>query len=106
MRIFLLGLAAAAALPSAASAADSVKIGLVLPMSGPSAAYGKQIEHGVRLYLAQKGDVFGGRKIELLVKDDNPGTAGDVNRSLAACRIEGAFPSVLARIGHGNLRPL
>ena len=64
-------------------AADPVKIGLVLPMTGPFAAYGKQIEHGVKLYLATKGDTFGGRKVELIVKDDSPGTAGDVSKRLA-----------------------
>ena len=67
----------------AAQAADPVKIGLVLPMTGPFAAYGKQIEHGVKLYLATKGDTFGGRKVELILKDDSPGTAGDVSKRLA-----------------------
>jgi branched-chain amino acid transport system substrate-binding protein len=43
----LAALALGAAFP--ALAADPVKIGLVLPMSGPFAAYGKQIEHGVKL---------------------------------------------------------
>ena len=52
-------------------------------MTGPFAAYGKQIEHGVKLYLATKGDTFGGRKVELIVKDDAPGTAGDVSKRLA-----------------------
>lgn len=52
-------------------------------MSGPFAAYGKQIEHGVRLYLAQNGDTVAGRKIELIVKDDGPGTAGDVSKRVA-----------------------
>ena len=66
-----------------AHAADPVKIGLVLPMTGPFAAYGKQIEHGVKLYLATKGDTFGGRKVELILKDDSPGTAGDVSKRLA-----------------------
>ncbi|MBI4986859.1 MAG: ABC transporter substrate-binding protein [Rhodocyclales bacterium] len=66
-----------------ALAADPVKIGLILPMTGPFAAYGKQIDHGVRLYLAKHGDTFGGRKIELVVKDDAPGTAGDVSKRLA-----------------------
>lgn len=66
-----------------AHAADPIKIGLVLPMTGPFAAYGKQIEHGVKLYLATKGDTFGGRKVELIVKDDAPGTAGDVSKRLA-----------------------
>lgn len=76
--------AALAVLFSAAvGAAEPVKIGLVLPMSGPFAAYGKQIEHGVKLYLAQNGDTYGGRKIELIVKDDSPGTAGDVSKRLA-----------------------
>jgi len=78
-------LAAALALGAslAAQAAEPIKIGLILPMTGPFAAYGKQIEHGVKLFLATQGDTFGGRKIELVVKDDSPGTAGDVSKRLA-----------------------
>ncbi|MFZ2295999.1 MAG: ABC transporter substrate-binding protein [Polaromonas sp.] len=79
----LIAFALTAAVSAAAWAADPVKIGLVLPMSGPFASYGKQIEHGVKLYLATQGDTFGGRKIELIVKDDSPGTAGDVSKRLA-----------------------
>ena len=84
-RLLLTTLALAAALgaPLAARAADPLKIGLVLPMSGPFAAYGKQIEHGIRLYLAANGDTVAGRKVELIVRDDNPGTAGDVSKRLA-----------------------
>src|SRR5450432_4181904 len=74
---FALGLAAPA------FAADPLKIGLVLPMTGPFAGYGKQIEHGIRLYLAANGDTFAGRKVELIIKDDSPGTAGDVSKRLA-----------------------
>ena len=79
----LIGIALTATLTGGAWAADPVKIGLVLPMSGPFAAYGKQIEHGVKLYLAINGDTFGGRKVELIVKDDSPGTSGDVSKRLA-----------------------
>ena len=79
----MIGITLAAALSVSAWAADPVKIGLVLPMSGPFAAYGKQIENGVKLYLSTKGDTFGGRKVELIVKDDSPGTAGDVSKRLA-----------------------
>lgn len=79
----LIALALMATAGTAAWAADPVKIGLVLPMSGPFASYGKQIEHGVKLYLATQGDTFGGRKVELVVKDDSPGTAGDVSKRLA-----------------------
>ena len=79
----LIALALMATAGASAWAADPVKIGLVLPMSGPFASYGKQIEHGVKLYLATQGDTFAGRKVELIVKDDSPGTAGDVSKRLA-----------------------
>ena len=79
----LLGLALSALMSAPTWAAEPVKIGLVLPMSGPFAGYGKQIEHGVKLYLSTHGDTFGGRKVELIIKDDSPGTAGDVSKRLA-----------------------
>src|SRR5512133_2847664 len=83
LRQRVIGITLAAAFSATAWAADPVKLGLGLPMSGPFAAYGKQIEHGVKLYLATKGDTFGGRKVELIVKDDAPGTSGDVSKRLA-----------------------
>ena len=79
----LLAVALASGLALPAHAADPLKIGLVLPMSGPFAAYGKQIQNGVKLYLAQNGDTFAGRKVELILKDDSPGTSGDVSKRLA-----------------------
>src|SRR5690606_30419713 len=33
--------------------------------------------------LSTHGDTFGGRKVQLILKDDSPGTAGDVSRRLA-----------------------
>jgi branched-chain amino acid transport system substrate-binding protein len=84
---------------SPALAADPVKIGLILPMSGPFAAYGKQIEHGVKLYLAQNGDTFGGRKVELVIKDDAPGTSGDVSKRLAQELVTRDKVDVLAGFG-------
>jgi len=65
-----------------AAAADALKIGLILPMSGPFAGYGKQIENGVRLYLKQHGDTYGGRKVELIVKDDT-GVAPEISKRVA-----------------------
>ncbi|MDE2614495.1 MAG: ABC transporter substrate-binding protein [Burkholderiales bacterium] len=79
----LVGLAVGVTVTMSAWAADPVKIGLILPMSGPFAAYGKQIEHGIKLYLAQNGDSYGGRKVEFVLKDDNPGTSGDIDKRLA-----------------------
>jgi branched-chain amino acid transport system substrate-binding protein len=76
--ILILALASA----SAAFAAEVLRIGLILPMTGPFAAYGRQIESGVRLYLARHGDVFAGRRVELLVRDDT-GTAPELSKRAA-----------------------
>ena len=49
---------------------NSFKIGLILPMTGPFASTGKQLEAAARLYLAQNGDTVSGKKVVLIVKDD------------------------------------
>ena len=74
--------ALAAALPRAAFAADPARVGLILPLTGPFASTGKQIEAAVRLYMARNGDTAGGRKVELLVKDDG-GLAPETTKRLA-----------------------
>lgn len=70
------------ALGLSAHAADPLKIGMVLPMSGPFASYGKQIESGARLYLTQSGGTFAGRKVELIIKDDT-GVAPEISKRVA-----------------------
>ena len=64
-----------------ASAQDTVKIGLILPMTGPFASTGRQIETAVKLYMQQKGATVAGKKIELIVKDD--GGVADTTRRIA-----------------------
>src|SRR5438034_11462530 len=39
-----------------AQAQETVKIGLILPMTGGQASTGKQIDNAVKLYMQQKGD--------------------------------------------------
>src|SRR5216110_512623 len=53
-----------------AQAQETVKIGLILPMTGGQASTGKQIDNAVKLYMQQKGDTIAGKKIEIIVKDD------------------------------------
>lgn len=60
------GLAAAAP----AGAEDTVKVGLILPMTGGQASTGKQIENAIKLYMQQKGDTVAGKKVEIILKDD------------------------------------
>lgn len=50
--------------------AEDVKIGVVMPMSGPFASHGKQLNNGIKLFMAEHGDTVAGKKIQILVKDD------------------------------------
>lgn len=62
-------LAALAAAPAGAQQAP-FRIGLIVPMSGPFTSVGRQIDAGVRLYMAQHGDTVAGRKVEVILRDD------------------------------------
>jgi branched-chain amino acid transport system substrate-binding protein len=53
-----------------AAAQETIKIGLVMPLTGILGPVGKQAVAGARLYLAQHGDIVADRKIELVVRDD------------------------------------
>lgn len=53
-----------------AMAQDTVKVGLLLSMTGPFASTGKQLEAGAKLFLQEHGAQFAGKKIELIIKDD------------------------------------
>ena len=74
-------IAAAVAAAAPCFAQDAVKVGLIVPMTGPFASTGKQLVAGARLYMALNGDTVAGQKIELIVKDDT-GNA-DVTKRLA-----------------------
>jgi len=66
-----LALALALSAPaSGALAQDTVKVGLVLPLTGVLAPVGKQVQAGAQLYMAQHGANVAGRKIDLIIRDD------------------------------------
>ena len=63
--------AAALSYAGPALAADgTVKIGLIIPMTGGQASTGKQLDNAVKLYMQQHGDTVAGKKIEVILKDD------------------------------------
>jgi branched-chain amino acid transport system substrate-binding protein len=83
----LLGIAVAAALAAAASplaaSAQTIKIGVILSLSGPDAALGNQIQRGLELYVKEHTkDLPAGVKIELVTKDDT-GPNPEVAKRLA-----------------------
>ncbi len=79
-RLLLAGsamLAALSAIP--AYAQETVKVGLILPMTGPFASTGRQVLAGAKAYMALNGDTVAGKKIELVLRDD-AGTADQTRR--------------------------
>ena len=52
------------------AAQDTIKVGLVMPLTGVLGPVGKQAVAGARLHIAQHGGTVAGRKIELIVRDD------------------------------------
>jgi len=82
---------------SGAAAQDTVKIGLILPMTGQQASTGKQIDAAVKLYLAQHGTTVAGKKIEVILKDDT--SVPDVAKRLAQELVVNDKVAVLAGMG-------
>ena len=80
--VAIAGLAIAATFGAhAAAAEDTIRIGLVMPMTGALSAPGREVVDGAKLYMAQHGDTVAGKKIELIVRDD--GTSPDNSKRLA-----------------------
>jgi len=65
-----LAIAAIALGTGGAGAEDTLKIGIVMPMTGTLAAGGREISTAVKLYMAQHGDTVAGKKIEVIIRDD------------------------------------
>jgi len=77
--------------------AQEVKIGLLLPLTGPFTSTGHQIEAAAKLYMQQNGDSVAGKKVHLVIKDD-AGVA-ETSKRLAQELIVRENVSVLAGFG-------
>jgi branched-chain amino acid transport system substrate-binding protein len=80
-----------------ASAEDTVKIGLIVPLTGGQASTGKQIDNAIKLYMQQNGSTVAGKKIEVLVKDD--GAVPDNTKRLAQELIVNDKVNIIAGFG-------
>jgi ABC-type branched-subunit amino acid transport system substrate-binding protein len=56
-------------LPTAGWAADVIKIGIIVPLTGPFFSTGQQIADAAKFYVQQHGDTVQGKKIELIIKE-------------------------------------
>ena len=66
---FVMPLGIAVAMVQTATAQDTVKVGMVMPLTGTLADAGRQVVAGARLYISQHGDTVAGKRIDLVVKD-------------------------------------
>lgn len=72
-------LAIMAGAPGSARADEPVRIGVILPMTGPFQSTGWQANAALNLFLQQRGTTVAGRKVEVIVKDDG-GVADNAKR--------------------------
>jgi branched-chain amino acid transport system substrate-binding protein len=81
-----------------ALAQETVKIGLILPLTGPFASNtGRQIENSIKAYMALNGDTVAGKKIELIIKDD--ASTADTTKRLAQELVVNDKVHILAGFG-------
>jgi branched-chain amino acid transport system substrate-binding protein len=80
-----------------AAQAEDVTLGMILPMTGPSASTGKQEKAGAELYIAQHGATVAGKTIKLVIKDDTG--AADVTKRLAQDLVSNDHAAALLGFG-------
>jgi branched-chain amino acid transport system substrate-binding protein len=94
VKIAAAGLLAGAVSLGSAQAQETVKIGLVISMTGQQASTGKQIKAAVDLYMKEHGDTVAGKKIQVILRDS--GSVPDNSKRLSQELIVNDKVSVLA----------
>lgn len=70
---------------SALAAGDTIKVGMVVEMTGSFSDFGFNISNGAKAYMKQHGDTVAGKKIQLIIKDiggPNPEVAKRLTQEL------------------------
>jgi len=94
MTIAIASLTLGALAAGSARAQDTVKIGLVISMTGQQASTGKQIKAAVDLYMKEHGDTVAGKKIQVILRDS--GSVPDNTKRLSQELIVNEKVNVLA----------
>jgi branched-chain amino acid transport system substrate-binding protein len=84
-----------------AAAQSTVKIGMVMPLTGALAAAGQQVVAGARTYMALHGNTVAGKQIELVVRDD--GSSPEAGKRLIQQAIVNDKVNVIAGGATGDL---
>ena len=68
--------------PGQARAAEPIKVGMIVEMTGAFADFGRHIVNGAKAYMKEHGDTVAGHKIELIIKDTT-GPSPEIAKRLA-----------------------
>lgn len=96
-RLFVASTMAAALVKTPAFAAEGVKIGLILPMTGPFASTGRQVQAGINAFIALKGNTVAGKTVDVVLRDD--GGVADQTRRIAQELITSDGANILMGFG-------
>jgi branched-chain amino acid transport system substrate-binding protein len=80
-----------------AAAQGTVKIGLIVPLTGPFSAIGQEIQFGARVFVQHNGAMVAGKTIELIIRDD--GGLPDNTKRIAQELVVNDKVSVLTGLG-------
>jgi branched-chain amino acid transport system substrate-binding protein len=75
-------IAALAIVPAVPAGAETVKVGIILPYSGPFASLAAIMDDAIKLWIGQNGESVGSTRIEL-IRRDSTGPNPDVAKRLA-----------------------
>src|SRR5690348_9423113 len=67
---------------AAPAAAETVKVGVILPYTGPFASLASIMDDGIKLWMKQNGESVGSTRIEI-IRRDSTGPNPDVAKRLA-----------------------
>lgn len=77
---------------------EPVRVGLVIPLTGPFQTNGRQIEAGIKTFIDAHGDRFAGRQVQIITRDD----AGVADNALRLSQELVTRERVHILMGYGN----
>lgn len=82
---------------AAAYAQETVKVGVIAPMTGNFQTTGKQINAAIKAFVAARGNMAGGKKVEIILRDD--GGVADTSLRIAQEMVTTDGVSILTGFG-------
>jgi len=99
--MFVLTVLLFAGLASSSSFAKAVKVGVVLPMTGPIASFGQSDWKGIKIAASLEPTVLNGRKLKLILLD-NKGDKVETANAVSRLIFKNKVSAVIGAVASGN----